>query len=136
LENINAFNAFEKTINYNFELEIMPFIDIDIDLDSMAWDSLFGNSFSEKVAAKFQKKVTKKINREVPKMLHRYENSINGFRHNLDKSSQGFANTLDKKISFTTQKIQAPLLSLLLKAVKGELGDKDQVYVDKMLEIK
>ncbi|MEA1967395.1 MAG: hypothetical protein U9N77_04160 [Thermodesulfobacteriota bacterium] len=34
----------------------MPSIDLDIDLNFMAWDSFFGDSFAEEVTAKFQKK--------------------------------------------------------------------------------
>ena len=135
LEDLGSFDAFGQTSVFDFELEKMPYINIDIDLNSMAWNSFRGNSFSEDVTNKFEKKVMKKIDRQIPEILQEYENAINDFKMELINNTYDFANTLDKKVSTITTKIQEPLLMLLLKAVHNKLDEKDNEYIGKMLKI-
>lgn len=132
---LSSFEAFAKRKKFHFKLEEFDSIDIDIDLDSMAWDSFFADGFAEKVSEKFEKKMTKNVKRQIPSIMYKYESSITSFQKNLEKDAQEFATKLDFKLSRTTEKIQKPLLTLLLKSIKGTLDDEDNKYIKKMLEV-
>lgn len=135
IDNLSSFQAFGETEKFNFKLEKLSSLDIKIDLDSIAWDSFFGDSFSEEVATKFEKKITKKVKRQIPEILDKYENSISLAFENLREDSRIFSNKLDFNLAKTTEKIQEPLLVLLLKSIKGTLDNEDNKYIKKMLEI-
>ena len=136
MNNISSFKAFAKAEVFDFEIEKSVSLNINIDLDSMAWDSFWGDSFSETVADKFEKKVTKKVKRQLHRMLNKYDNDITLFEENLKNNATKYANKLDNKLSKTTEKIQEPLLALLLKKLKGTLEKEDNIYIEKMLKLK
>jgi len=136
MNNISSFEVFGEAEVFDFEIKESVSLDINIDLDSMAWDSFWGDSFSENVADKFEKKVTNKVKRQLPRMLNKYDNDIALFEENLKNNATEYANKLDNKLSKTTEKIQEPLLTLLLKELKGTLEKEDNIYIEKMLKLK
>jgi translation elongation factor EF-G len=103
IDDLSSFEAFGKVENIHFKLETLTSIDISIDLDSIAMNSFFGDSFSEEVATKFEKKITKKVKRQIPKILDKYENSLTLVLENLREDSIGFARKLDLKLAITTE---------------------------------
>lgn len=135
LKNLSAFEAFTDINEFDFQLKPIDSLDIEIDLDSMAWDNFFGNSFAEKVAEKFEKKIRKKVTRQLPEILNQYEYAFRSFENDLEKNAKEFANKLDNKLLKTTKQIHEPLLTLLLKAIKDTLDEEDYNYIEKMLEI-
>jgi small GTP-binding protein len=135
IEDLDAFKVFSKGEDFELELELLDSLDITIDLDSMAWDSFFGDSFAEEVAEKFENKITKKVQRQLLKNFERYNKNISRILNKLNKDSQNFATKLDDKLAKTTAKIQEPMLVLLLKAVQNTLDEEDNKYIGKMLKV-
>lgn len=135
LQNLSSFETFTFVDKFNFQLDQLDSLDIEIDLDSIAWDNFFGDSFSENVAEKFEKKIRKKVTRELPKMLHKYENNFTSFQTDLKNNSKEFANELENKLLKITKQIQEPLLFLLLKAVKDTLDVKEYKYIKEILKL-
>jgi len=135
LNYMESFDAFGQSYNMDLQVEKIQSIDVDIDLNSMAWDSFFGDSFAEEVTAKFQKKVTKLFDRQLPEILGEYEERINTFQNDLKNNAQTFANTIDHKLSTTTKKIQEPLLTLLIKAVQKTLDEKENELIQRALNV-
>jgi len=136
LKNLDSFRAFIDIQEFEFHLDSLDSLDIKIDLNSIAWNSFWGDSFAEEVTNKFEKKISKKVQRQLPKLSNQYKNSITSFQKNLAKNTKEFAHKLDKKLLKTNKQIQEPLLTLLLKAVKDTLDEKDHKYIEKMLKIK
>jgi len=136
LDNLNAFEVFGGVEDFELQLELLESLDISIDLDSMAWDSFFGDSFAEEVAEKFEKKISKKVKRQLPKIFEKYDSNISIMLNKLNEDSQDFATKLDNKLAKITAKIQEPMLVLLLKAVQGTLDKEDNKYIEKMLKLK
>ncbi len=133
LNMISSFQSFGKFNSIDFKSKILPSLDINIDLNSMAWDSFFGDSFSEEVASNFTKKILRKTAYQIPDILEEYESYIWNFQQNLGKNTKDFANKLDIKLSKTTSIIQEPILFFLLKAILGVLNIDDEKYLQRML---
>ncbi len=135
LKDMSSFDVFSESSKFQFRVEPISFILISIDLDSIAWSNLFGDSFAEDISRKFREKFKRKTNRQMSKIIQQYENAINEFQATLKVDVDNFANELDNEISRTTRKIQTPLLELLLKAVQKKLDDRDNMYIEEMLKI-
>jgi len=135
LDNSSSFEAFGEVEKLDFKLAEFELFNTNIDLESIAWDNFFGDSFSEKVADKFKRKITKKVKRQIPNIVNKYDKNISLILNQLNKDSQTFATSLDHKLANITEKIQKPMLVLLLKAVQNKLDTKDDKFIKKMLEI-
>jgi len=135
MEALRSFDTFGELQHFDISMENVVALNISIDLNSMSWDSLFGDSFAEEVASKFEKKVKKRVKREIPKIIRSYEELIESLEGQIKEEGYSFASELDKKLSYTIEKTQEPLLNLLLKTMQGKLDDKDIQYIEKMLNL-
>ena len=134
-KSLHAYNAFAQSTEIDFEFEMIPFIDIEIDLNSMAWDSFFGDSFAEEVAAKFEKKVHKKLRRQIPEIVKNYTKSVENVRVKIEASAVKFADELDEKLVRINKETDEALFNLLLKAIHNQLEEVDHQYIKQMLEV-
>jgi len=116
--NINSFQSFTTTKSYHFTLININNISINIDLNSLAWDSFFGDSFAEEVSSKFKKKIIREVNYQIENILNTYKIEIKKFQDNLNEYSKIFAMQLDLKLSQLTLDIREPILLLLLETLK------------------
>jgi len=117
LNNLSSFDIFTKNSKLQFQIEPIAFIQIDIDLHSMAWDNFWGDSFAEEVAKYFRNRFKQHIDSEIIAMTKQHEDNMERFLALIKIDANIFATKLDSKISQTSRKIQKPLLELLLRAI-------------------
>ncbi|MEA1967394.1 MAG: hypothetical protein U9N77_04155 [Thermodesulfobacteriota bacterium] len=79
--------------------------------------------------------MTKLLDRQLPEILGQYEDKINTFQNDLKNNAQVFANSIDHKLSTMTQKIQEPLLTLLIKVVQKKFDEKENELIKRALNI-
>jgi len=142
INNINTNRQIQKVIQENLiildkfnifsnkQIIILPNInnvdfDFYINLESLAWDSFWGDSFAEDVADAFETKALKKAKRRAKQIGNICDSSIIDFYEYFYKECDIYAKTLDYKLLFFIKNMSQILLDYMLKDINNTLTENE-----------
>ena len=106
---------------HNFYLPLIESkkIALHIDLNDLAWDSFWGDSFAEDVTYQFRRKSKIAIQKQVEVTFLNFNHYSSQLKKVLEQSTQLYSSELDKKLQIITIDIQELISYLIIDELKG-----------------